>query len=279
MPSRAESGTKPQPEQRFNALVLAGRRDSNDALAKAANAPHRALLDIAGVPMLARVLETLLESKRFEQIFLSFDVPILLDQIPEIARMLNSGEVKLVPVADSPSRSVLAGLDAIESDDALLITAGDHALLDDEMLGHFLGAIESGTDVAVGLVSSATILARFPEAQRTYLPFRGERYSGANLFAFLTPRARRAAEFWRRAEQHRKTPWRLVGSFGLVTLALFVARRLDLAAAFERVSKVIGVEARAVEMPMAEAAVDVDKISDLELVNQIFAEREVSPSH
>jgi hypothetical protein len=58
-----------------------------------------------------------------------------------------------------------------------------------------------------------------------------------------------------------------------------VARRLDLAAAFERVSKVIGVEARAIEMPMAEAAVDVDKISDLELVNQIFAEREASPSH
>ena len=85
---------------------------------------------------------------------------------------------------------------------------------------------------------------------------------------------RRAAEFWRRAEQHRKSPWRLVGTFGPLTLLLFLARRLDLDAAFRRVSKVIGIEARAIQMPTAEAAVDVDKISDLELVNRIFAERE-----
>ena len=37
-------------------------------------------------------------------------------------------------------------------------------------------------------------------------------------------------------------------------------------------------EAQAIEMPMAEAAVDVDKISDLELVNRIFAERSSRPS-
>jgi hypothetical protein len=154
-----------------------------------------------------------------------------------------------------------------------LITTGDHALLDDEMLEHFICAIENGTDVALGLVSSSVIKARFPEAKRTYLPFRGERYSGANLFAFMTPRARRAAEFWRRAEQHRKTPWRLVSSFGPLTLVLFLTRRLDLDRAFRRVSRAIGVEVKAIEMPMAEAAVDVDKISDLELVNPIFSER------
>ena len=43
----------------FIALVLAGRRDADDALARAAGAPHRALLDIHGTPMLARVLDTL----------------------------------------------------------------------------------------------------------------------------------------------------------------------------------------------------------------------------
>jgi len=263
--------------RRFTVLVLAGRRGSGDPLAEAAGAPHRALLDVAGTPMLQRVLETLGHSERVASIFLSIDAPELLEEIPTIAAMLREGLVRLVPPADSPSRSVLAAIDAIKTigDEApLLVTTADHALLDEAMLSHFLGeAEESDADLAIALVPASVIQARFPEAKRTYLPFRGERYSGANLFALLTPDAVRAVEFWQKAEHFRKQPWRMVSAFGPLTLLLFLARRLDLRAAFRRASRVIGVRLHAVTMPMAEAAVDVDKLSDLELVNRILAER------
>jgi GTP:adenosylcobinamide-phosphate guanylyltransferase len=264
-----------QPAKRsFIALVLAGRRDDDDELARAAGAPHRALLDIQGTPMLARVLDTLRAHDRISRILVSCDAPDLVRAVPSIAAMLESHEVCLVPAADSPSRSVLLALDEITADEPLLVTTGDHALLDSEMLDSFLGAAEAeACDVALALVPATLIKARFPDAKRTYLDFRGESYSGANLFAFLTPRARMAAEFWQRAENYRKQPLRMVREFGLVTLALFVTRRLDLHAAFRRVSRAVGVEVRAIEMPMAEAAVDVDKLSDLELVNRIMEER------
>ena len=90
--------------------------------------------------------------------------------------------------------------------------------------------------------------------------------------------AQRAAEFWGRAERFRKRPWRLVGAFGPVALLLFLLRRLDLEAALERMSRALGVRARAIRMPWAEAAIDVDRPSDLELVNRILAERERSPA-
>ena len=70
-------------------------------------------------------------------------------------------------------------------------------------------------DLAVALVASKALVARFPDAIRTYLRFADERYSGANLFAFLTPRARTAVHFWKTAESFRKRPWRLVAAFGL----------------------------------------------------------------
>ncbi len=227
--------------------------------------------------MLARVLATLREHPRIDRILLSMDAPQLLDDIPSIAQLLECGDVHLIPVAASPSRSVLVGIDAITEGEALLVTTADHALLDHAMLDHFLAAATaSDADVALALVGSRILQARFPESKRTYLPFRGERYSGANLFAFLTPRARLAAEFWQRAEGFRKTPWKLASTFGPVTLLLFLARRLDLHAAFRRFSRVIGAEVRAIEMPMAEAAVDVDKLSDLELVRQILSTRQGS---
>jgi 2-C-methyl-D-erythritol 4-phosphate cytidylyltransferase len=258
----------------FTTLVLAGRRESEDPLAEAAGASHRALLDIEGTPMLARVLSTLSEHPRIGRILLSMDAPELLKSIPSITSRLDSKEVVLIPIAPSPSRSVLNGLDEIRSDERLLDTTADHALLDDAMLDFFLDRAEqSPADVALALVPETLIKARFPDVQRTYLPFRHERYSGANLFAFLTPKARVAAEFWQHAEAHRKTPWKLVRSFGLVTLLLFLARRLDLEGAFRRVSRAIGVEVEAIEIPIAEASVDVDKISDLELVRKILLER------
>jgi GTP:adenosylcobinamide-phosphate guanylyltransferase len=262
------------PPQRFNALVLAGRRSAEDPLAQAAGAPHRALLDIHGTPMLERVLARLDEHPRIDRILLSIDAPELLRDFPQIHARIESGAVTLVPVATSPSRSVLIGLDELGFESPTLVTTADHALLDDAMLDHFLGsASKSGADVALALVPSRILRARFPEAQRTYLPFRGEKYSGANLFAFMTPEAREAAVFWQRAEAFRKTPWKLVSTFGFVTLLLFLARRLDLPAAFRRVSRTIGVDVRAIEMPIAEAAVDVDKMSDLELVREILAQR------
>jgi hypothetical protein len=65
----------------------------------------------------------------------------------------------------------------------------------------------------------------------------------------------------------------MVSKFGLLSLLLFLSRRLDLASAFRRVSDVMGAKVAAVEMPTAEAAVDVDKVSDWQLVNRIFEER------
>ena len=43
----------------------------------------------------------------------------------------------------------------------------------------------------------------------------------------------------------------MVSAFGPLTLLLFLARRLDLAAAFRRASRAIGVRLHAVTMPMA----------------------------
>jgi hypothetical protein len=39
-------------------------------------------------------------------------------------------------------------------------------------------------------------------------------FCSCNLFAFLTPRAKKAAEFWRQCERNRKKPWRMMRVVG-----------------------------------------------------------------
>ena len=59
--------------------------------------------------------------------------------------------------------------------------------------------------------------------------------------------------------------------FGPVSLVLFALRRLTLDAALERASRAIGCRVGAVSLPFAEAAIDVDRPSDLVLVERILA--------
>lgn len=256
-------------------VVLAGRRSGEDPLALAAGAPHRALLEIEGEPMLLRVIRRLLDRPSVECVLVNIDAPELLDEIPELAALRDHGRLEIVRSTDSPSRSVLESLDRAGIDqEPVLVTTADHALLDDAMLDEFFQASRAtDADLVFALVSRTAIEARFPEAQRTYLPFRDESYSGANLFLFRTPDSRRAAEFWRRVESERKKPWRIARAFGWRTLALFLLRRLDLAEGMARASRTIGAQIKAVPLSIAEAAVDVDKIEDLELVRRILAER------
>jgi hypothetical protein len=156
----------------------------------------------------------------------------------------------------------------------LLVTTADHPLLTSEMVDYFCREAEAaGGDVAVGLTSGETVRTVYPQAQRTFLPFRDASYCGCNLFAFLTHRAERAATYWTRIERHRKQPWRMIRELGPTTLFRFLLRRLSLADTIRLVSGRMEVEAHAVILPWAEAGLDVDKVSHLETATEIARAR------
>jgi GTP:adenosylcobinamide-phosphate guanylyltransferase len=262
----------------FTALVLAGRRGASDefadALTAADAAPHHALLDVGGVPMLLRVIRVLRDCPEISRIVVCIDDPSALDAVPDLAQWLADGSLECRTALDSPSRSVSDLLLNVTAGERALVVTADHALLTPEMVTHITRADSDGADLLVAVVTSDVIRARYPETKRTWLKFRDVWISGANLFAFLTPEAQRAAAFWLRAERFRKQPWKLVSAFGPGALFAFLFRRLDLDDAFVRVSRTVGARVRAVRMPWAEAAIDVDRPADLVLVNRILAERE-----
>jgi GTP:adenosylcobinamide-phosphate guanylyltransferase len=261
----------------FNVLVLAGRRHGVDPLAEQTGVSHRALLDVAGQPMLVRVIRTLRASSRVGEIAVSIDDPHALETVPELKALVEQSKIIQHASLPSPSRSVQDVLERGLLGERLLVVTADHALLTPEIVDHFVDGAEQGNaDLVVGVVSQAVIESAHPEVARTYLRFRDGGYSGANLFAFRTPKAVEAARFWVSAENFRKQPWRLASQFGLVTLLLFALRRLRFDATLERASEAIGCRIRAIYLPFAEAAIDVDKPSDLALVTQILLKREGS---
>jgi GTP:adenosylcobinamide-phosphate guanylyltransferase len=263
-----------EPPERFTVLVLAGRRGPADPLAAQSGARHKAMLPLAGVPMLVRVLRTVRAARHVGPVLVSIDDPAVLE-VPEIAPLGRAGALRRIDCGASPSATVLRCLRDPGTTLPLLVTTADHPLLAPAMVEYFCErAAGQAADVVVGTVRASVLRARHPGVRRTLIRLRDDGFKGANLFAFMTTAGARAAEFWQRAEEFRKRPWRLVSVFGPVSLALFLARRLDLEGALVRASRAIGARIAAVEMPFADCAIDVDGPADVALALRILAERE-----
>ena len=261
--------TRQKRSERVEALVLAGRRGGEDAVARAAGVSHKALAPLLGRPLLAHVIAAL-RAVPIDRITISIDDVEVLRRHPELGSAIAAGELGVHQSGSSPADSAR---DFIEHTGTgpVLVTTADHPLLRAETVRGFLAeAVASECDLAVALVPDHALLSVAPGSKRTWLRLGAERFTGANLFFARSSGAARVAAFWRKAEGVRKEPWRLAGLFGAVTLARFLAGRLPLEAALAAVSRATGARIAAVRLGDGRAGIDVDKAEDFALVERLL---------
>ena len=255
-----------------DAIILAGSRPGGDAMADSRGIAVKALIPVAGKAMLARVVQTILGHQAIDKLHLlaqdykpfwdHFDTRFLQDE----ARVQTHKSAATIATSIN---------DVLSRDDArfpVLITTADNVLLNESMIGEFLDAAGS-SDIAIAVVEKQVLLGSYPASQRTWLTLRGGQYSGANLFYFGSPQARQILRYWAEVEQDRKKGWKILTIFGPWLLFLAVARMLTVDQIAARVGKKLGLSIKIVSLSQAEACIDVDKETDLVMVEKILAAR------
>jgi CTP:molybdopterin cytidylyltransferase MocA len=260
-------------------VVLAGDRGPDDPLCRAAAVPAKALVPVGGRPVLERVLDTLDAFGVTGSRIVSGPAAAALATAPALAERLERGGWRWLAPAESPASSALAAYTAVPTGARMLLTTGDHALLTAGILDAFWRGAEAversaGAELAIGFVPHALVQARFPGARRTALRFSDAEVCTCNLFALLAPSASRVLDLWRRVEQDRKRPWRLIRLLGPQVLVRFLLNRVTLTEALDRLGRLAGAQIRPVLLDAPEAAVDVDSIADWELVQAAIAGRD-----
>ncbi len=258
-----------------SALVLAGSRGAADPVARHTGERHKALVRLEGATMLVRVLRALEESHSVGHITICIEdgvIPAAGD--PELDALMAAGDIDTIGTGATPCQSVIGALHTLPDPLPLLVTTADHPLLTAAMVDHFCGAVPAAADVAAGLVEEAVIRDRYPDVRRTYYRFAGTGYSGGNLFLLRSAEAEQVAAFWSQLERHRKQPWRLVAAIGPLVLLRFLLGCLSLDAAMAHLSTRMGASIAAIQLPFAEAAIDVDKPADLALAGTILRQRQ-----
>jgi GTP:adenosylcobinamide-phosphate guanylyltransferase len=249
------------------AIVMAGSRPGPDPLLSGTGVSTKALLPIAGRPMLVHVVQALRASP------LVGAISVLAQNSAELAAEPGLAGVADLHFSDSGagiSSSLAAALPL--GDAPVLVTTADNVLLTPAMIAEFLDGAQ-GSDVAVAMVERAVLLARYPQSQRTWLKFRGGWWSGANMFRLRGRRVLPLLDFWGRIERDRKKGLKIIAAFGPWLLLATLLRLFTIQQGVARAGLRFGLNATVVPMSEPEACIDADKPVDIELIEAIMAVR------
>lgn len=253
----------------FSAIVLAGDRSKQDPLLELTGAGSKSLIELAGEPMLLRVLRTLKQSAVIEKIISSGPAENLREGQTAINGMIDAGDVQWLPPQATPSTSAYQALQQLPADASVVLTTTDHIYLNEQILTQFCqDSVSKGADVTVGLAPYALVKEAFPEMKKTVSRFKEGEFCGCNLFAFLTPEGRKAADLWREVEAQRKSPLKIIKLLGWRAVIEYTLGTLSLERAMAMLSKRFGLKLDAVILPYAEAAIDVDSVDDYEVIKK-----------
>jgi GTP:adenosylcobinamide-phosphate guanylyltransferase len=258
------------PPPGWTALVLAGQRPGVDPLAAAFGREAKALIPVAGEPMLSRVLRALAKTPQIARIIvLAQNAPDLLAD-PALAWAIADPRIEARVSGSTISGSVLAAVRDPAIGLPVLVTTADNVMLTPATVTEFIAG--AGTsDVSVAMVERGNLEAAVGPNRRTWLAFKGGAYTGANLFALTGPNATNALRFWETVEQDRKSVLRLAAHFGPVLMVKLLLRLMTVQGALAAAGARLGASVAPVLLSDGRMGVDVDKVEDHALAERLLA--------
>src|SRR5690606_32213457 len=147
-------------DTRYAALVLAASRGNLDPLAKAGGVSHKCFIDIAGQPMLRRVVAAVLDSGRIGRTIVAIEEESIAEAKTILAGLPGAEAISYVRSRDNIATSVAAVATADML--PLVITTGDNALHTAEMVRFFCDALDGvESDAALGLTPASYVLEKY----------------------------------------------------------------------------------------------------------------------
>ena len=211
-------------------------------------------------------------------------VRALLDT-PSIERVSVLGRADILEQLDLPQEVTIAeGADSIEevlaralrtarAGSPFLLASADIPLLRASAVEYFWqSAQRERADLAYPIVRREQIESTYRYARRTYVRLADGIFTGGNLLYVNTGASGALLAFAKRIFAVRKKPWRIASLFGIRFCLNFLLGKLSVEDIEQHLTALWGRRCRALIVPHAEIAMDVDKLSDYHLIERYMTE-------
>ncbi|HHX87733.1 MAG TPA: NTP transferase domain-containing protein [Firmicutes bacterium] len=246
----------------FEAVVLAGG-EKNDPLALREELLSKMFIPVQGRPLVGYILSALAGCPSIRKI-------IVVGPEKELNQLQFQGySFTVVPEKGSMLDNAAAGLREVDQDNLCLLTTGDIPLANADMVESFIALCDPyEDDFYYPVITRQSCRQRFPQTRRTCVRLKEGSFTGGNLAMIRPSWFNRSRDRLETFITYRKHPLKLFRIMPFWFIIKFIFGRLSVADLEEYLSRILQLRARAVFCPFAELATDVDKESDLEVVNR-----------
>jgi molybdopterin-guanine dinucleotide biosynthesis protein A len=254
------------------AIVLAGgqKLDLNSGKPELVN---EASIRIGKRYMFEYVVAALRRSEHIDRIVIAGPLAILAEVFEK-----STDCITLVESGSTQIESFIKALEAadvvFERNERILIVTADIPLLTTAAIDDFVSlCVRQKGEMFYPIVKKETNESKYPGSVRTYAQLKDGTFTGGNLILIDADIVDRCIPVAKKLVQYRKSPLRLASYIGLGVLIRYLLGSLSVKDAEKKVSSLMGVHAVAVISSFAEIGIDVDKFSDLAVVNKHILEK------
>ena len=258
-----------------DAIVIAGGIPKPDEpLYPLTQGKSKALLDIAGQPMIQWVLDALSEAQTIRRVVVigldEHSVPLrcrkTIGFLPNQGDMLTNIETGVRWIIDQDGSAKYALI--VSSDLPTLVPAAVDWIVET--------SLQTEHEAYYSVIPQAEMERRFPGSRRSYFHFKDGTFTGGDVPLVATKLITQVPREMKDLIAARKNIFRQASIIGLDTLLLFAARRLSTEDVARVCSQRLHVSARVLICPYAEAGMDVDKPAQYELLKRDLESRRLT---
>ncbi len=246
---------------------------------------NKALLEIAGKPMLQWVLDALGGAATIDYVVVvglpddahTFTCAKPLAFLPNQGSMLGNVEAGVKAVLAAPIELPTGGLRLGQADatraHTLLVSSDIPAVTPAIVDWTVNTALTTDHEAYYSLITEADMERRFPGAHRSYFTLKEGRFCGGDMTLIQTALVTHYSPAWNSIVGARKNVLKQAGLIDAGTLLRLALGQLTIAAAEQAALRRLQVRGRAMRCPYAEAGMDIDKPHQFELVQADLAQR------
>jgi dTDP-glucose pyrophosphorylase len=256
----------------MDAIVMAGGTPQpGEYLYEETNGSPKAMLDIAGKPMVQWVLDALCSAKTIDQV-------VVIGLPPESCDVRCHKPLYFYPNQADMIENIRTGakkvLEINPQAHHILIASSDIPAITAEMVDWEVNtAMETDHDAYYHVITREVMEARFPGSHRSYVHLKGMDVCGGDMNIVRAQTVTGNDALWKKIVDSRKNALKQASLLGYDPLFLLFFRLLSLEKAVALASKRLSIKGRAIVCPYAEVGMDVDKPHQLAIMRADLAKR------
>jgi GTP:adenosylcobinamide-phosphate guanylyltransferase len=229
----------------------------------------KAMLDVAGKPMIQWVLDALDEAATIDR--------VLIMGLPGSSGLTGSKVVSYLPNYEDMVGNIRHGVTEVlhinpEAEYALIVSSDIPAITGEIVDWVVNTAMQTNDDAYYNVITQEVMEKRFPTSKRSYIHLKGMDVCGGDMNVIASRIVTSNDEIWKKLVASRKNALKQAALLGFDTLFLLLFRLVDLDSGIARASRRLKIHGRAIVCPYAEVGMDIDKPHQLEILRADLAQ-------